>query len=79
MTYLRKISSAVVLTLVLAIVGAATCPPPAPGQTETMPCGFQQATDDSTAPGQTSTPPAADTVDVISAVEVALIELLILW
>jgi len=83
MQKLERITAALVLILVLSVAVSAdgpVNPPCEPGETHGPPCSSAQVlTDDSTAPGQTQTPPAADTVDVISDIEVALIELLILW
>jgi hypothetical protein len=76
---LRKLSTAVLLTLVLAVAAFAgeiptpPCAPPDPGITETPPCAAaQMSPDDSTAPGETSTPPASNTVDFLAVVDAAM-------
>ena len=51
----------------------AECTPPAPGQTDTPPCGAAQVTpDDSVAPGQTDTPLASNAEVTPSVTEVAV-------
>jgi hypothetical protein len=63
------------LTLTNQVIAQKSCDP---GQTSTPPCSAAQpTTDDSTAPGETQSPPAADSVDVVTAFEDALIALLI--
>ena len=73
-----------VLALILVISTAAFADGPSspacePGIMHGPPCATAQMNDDATPPGQTQTPPVADGIDVISEIEVALIELLILW
>jgi hypothetical protein len=73
MKNLKRLSAAVVLTLVIALsafAGETQTPPCAPGQTETMPCSSaQMTTDNSPTPGETNTPPASNAVDVYSVAE----------
>jgi hypothetical protein len=79
MTYLKRLSAAVVLTLVVGLSAFADCPQPAPGIMDTPPCipATQTAPDDSAAPGQMEAPPASDSVDLISVAEIALNSLLL--
>ena len=81
--YLRQILGAVALTVLFATVSVAgdpslPCSPPAPGQTETMPCAAAQpAADDPDAQSETQTPPSSVVVDVTLVVEEALLKLLL--
>ena len=84
MKTLKRLSTAVLLTLVLAVAAFAgemsspPCTPPAPGEVNAPPCsGGQMTPDDSTAPGDTLTPPAANSVDILSVVDAAIDLLLI--
>jgi hypothetical protein len=79
MKNLKRLSAAVVLTLVLGLsafageVNTPPCAPPDPGIMETPPCAAAPLSpDDSAAPGQTDTPPASDTVDIVSVVDAAM-------
>lgn len=73
-----------VLALIFVISTAALADGPSspacePGIMHGPPCATAQLNDDATPPSQTQTPPVADGIDVISDIELALIELLILW
>ncbi len=65
MKTLRKLSSVLVLTLVLGLPAYAgqtdtvPCSPPAPGQTDTVPC-------QPTAPGDTSEPPSVSSTATVT-------------
>jgi hypothetical protein len=78
MKNLKKLSAAVVLTLVLGLsvfagdISTPPCVPPVPGDISTPPCVAQVESDDPTAPGQTDTPPASDAVDMFSVAEGAM-------
>jgi hypothetical protein len=79
MNHLRPLVCVVGLTLALSLscfVQAQSCNP---GETHGgPPCSAAQpTTDDSTAPGETQSPPAAESVDIVTAFEDALIALLI--
>jgi hypothetical protein len=76
---LRKLSTAVLLTLVLAVaafageVNTPPCAPPDPGETQAPPCAAAQpSSDDSAAPGEMSTPPASNAVDILAVVDAAI-------
>lgn len=66
MKTLKKLSAAVVLTVVLGLSAfagetqAPPCAPPEPGETQAPPCTGQMASDNSTTHGIISTPPATD-------------------
>jgi hypothetical protein len=78
MQNLRRVGSAVILTVALALAtfaGETNAPPCAPGEVSTPPCAPQSAIEDPTAPGETNTPPAS-TADLTSVVEFALSMLL---
>ena len=81
MKNLRLLVCAVLLTVVLGLMNPALAQTSCnPGEMLGPPCPpVPNVNDDSYDPGIIQTPPAADTVDVISDIEVALIELLILW
>lgn len=74
MNRFKSLVAATVLTFVLAIAGAGQAPPACiPGETLTPPCTSAPATsDDSADPGETLTPPAAESVEILSLVELAL-------
>lgn len=79
MKNLRKLSTAVLLTLVLAVTAfagethAPPCAPPDPGETQAPPCAAAPlSSDDSTAAGEIPTPPASNTVDIIAVVDAAM-------
>ena len=78
MKNLKRLSAAVVLTLVLSLsalggeVGTPPCAPPNPGEVGTPPCAIQMVSDKPAAPGDISTPPASDTVDIYSVVDAAM-------
>jgi hypothetical protein len=61
-----------------AFAGETQSPPCAPGETQSPPCtAAQLLTDEPTGPDQTSTAPSADTFDLTSTVEGALIAFLL--
>jgi hypothetical protein len=79
MKNLRRLSTAVLLTLVLAVAAFAgemsspPCAPPDPGETQAPPCAAApMASHDPATPGQVDTPPASDTVDIVSVVDAAM-------
>jgi len=78
MKTLKRLSAAVVLTLVLGLAAFAgesstpPCVPPEPGESSTPPCAAVLASDDPTAPGDINTPPDSNTVDILSVVEAAM-------
>jgi hypothetical protein len=79
MKNLKRLSAAVVLTLVLALSAFAgetqtpPCAPLQPGQLETPPCAStQMTTDDSTTLRQINIPPTSNAVDLYSVVEGAM-------
>src|SRR5712692_10328459 len=69
MNNLKRLSAAVVLTLVLgatAIAGETStppCAPPAPGQVDTPPCSSGQVAPDPAASGEMNAPPASAPAD----------------
>ncbi len=79
MKNLKRLGVSVTLVCLLAMAAFAgetnspPCAPPAPGQTETMPCTSPQMTpDNSTAQGGTNAPPAANDGNALSVTEVAI-------
>ena len=63
MTYLKRLSISIALTLVFGLsafageMQAPPCPQPDPGEMSSPPCSTAELTSDDPAPGQTSTPP----------------------
>lgn len=79
MKNLRRLSTTVLLTLVLGLSASAgeipigPCAPPDPGETHAPPCAAaQMSPDDSTAPGDILTPPASNAVDILAVVDAAM-------
>jgi hypothetical protein len=78
MKSLKRLSAAIVLTLVFSLsafageVNAPPCALPDPGEVNAPPCAAAQMTPESTAPGEISTPPASNTVDILSVVDAAM-------
>jgi hypothetical protein len=81
MKNLRRLTVAVVLTLVLglsALAGESStppCTPPAPGESSTPPCSGSQMAGDSS--GIVSTPPASDSGYTVAEAAITLFESLL--
>ena len=79
MNRFKSLVTATVLMFVLAIAAGGQAPPAClPGETLTPPCPSAPArSDDSAEPGETLTPPAAESVEIVSLVRLALDGLLL--
>lgn len=80
MNTLKSVVAAVALTFALAVAaGGQTAPLCVPGNTETPPCPLAQASSEEPAvvPGETPTSPEAQSVEIVSLVELALYALLL--
>ena len=64
MKHLKRLGTAIALTLVIGFSAFADdpIPPCDPGETHAPPCSTAQLTSDDPTPGQTSTPPASSAV-----------------
>jgi hypothetical protein len=73
---LNRVSTAVLLTLVLAaaaFAGEIPTPPCAPGDILTPPCAAAPLSPDASfAPGEVNAPPASNSVDILSVVDAAM-------
>ena len=75
MNTLKSLVAAVALTFALAVAAVGqTAPPCVPGHTETPPCPSAQATSEEpvAVPGETQALPEAQSVEIVSLVELAL-------
>jgi hypothetical protein len=81
MNTLKSLVLAAVLTLALAVSAAGQQAPECkPGETQTPPCpsgAVYDPTDPAVVPGETQTPPEAQSVEIVSLVELALHVLLL--
>ena len=80
MNKLKSVLTAAVLTLALAVSAAGQQPQECkPGETQTPPCpsGLVTPEDPAGVPGETQTPPEAQSVEIVSLVELALSVLLL--
>ena len=78
MNTLKSLVSAVALTFVLAVSAAGQAPACNPGDTQTPPCPSALMSDDLVGVlGETQTPSEAQSVEIVSLVELALSVLLL--
>lgn len=78
MNRLKSVLAAAVLTLALAISATGQAPVCNPGETQTPPCPSAMMSDDPVGVlGETQTPPDAQSVEIVSLVELALSVLLL--
>ena len=79
MNTLKSLVSAVALTFVLAVSAAGQAPVCNPGDTQTPPCPSALVTSDDPVAvlGETQNPPEAQSVEIVSLVELALSVLLL--
>ena len=78
MNRLKSVLAAAVLTLALAISATGQAPACTPGETQTPPCPSAMMSDDPDGVlGETQTPPEAQSVEIVSLVELALSVLLL--
>ena len=74
MKHLKRLGTAIALTLVIGFSTFADdpIPPCDPGETHAPPCSTAQLTSDDPAPAQTSTPPSSSAVTEYVAVDAAI-------
>ncbi|MGZ5436101.1 MAG: hypothetical protein ACXWIF_08605 [Pyrinomonadaceae bacterium] len=74
MNRLKSVLAAAVLTLALAVSATGQAPVCNPGETQTPPCPSALMTSDDPVAvlGETQTPPGAQSVEIVSLVELAL-------
>ena len=78
MNRLKSVLAAAVLTLALAVSTTGQAPVCNPGDTQTPPCSALVTSDDPTGVlGDTQTPPEAQSIEIVSLVELALSVLLL--
>ena len=79
MNSLKSVLAAAVLTLAIAVSATGQAPACNPGETQTPPCPSVLGMSDDSAGvlGETQTPPQAQSVEIVSLVELALSALLL--